>query len=361
MIQPSGNRKARVLVVDDDRFYLRLYADFLKGLDCEFLAVNNGLEALEKARDFKPDIAIIDVVMPGMNGFDVAGRLREDPLTAHLPFIMVTSLADSPSRVRGLEAGASEFLSKPFDEHEFTVRIKNLLKVKRYEDYLVEHGKLLEVEVNDKSEKLEDAFRKIRHGYIETVYRLTLAAEYRDRETGGHIKRISLDSQLLARRMGLGEAEAESIFFASTMHDIGKIGIPDSILLKKDRHTAGESAIMKRHTVIGADMLRDSDSDILAAGSEIALTHHENWDGSGYPRGLKGDEIPLSGQVVHIVDIYDAMRSRRPYKEPFDHETACRTIDNSAAWFSPGVLSAFRDCSGELKRLFDEHDGGASR
>lgn len=352
---PIPGKKARVLVVDDDRFYLLLYSDFLKELGCETLAVDNGLEALEKARDFRPDLAILDVVMPGISGFDVARRLREDPLTAHVPFIIVTSLADKPSRVRGLEEGAAEFLSKPFDENEFTVRVRNLLKVKHYEDYLVEHGKMLEVEVNDKSAKLEQALQKIRHAYAESVYRLTLAAEYRDKETGGHIRRISLYSQLLARYLGLEEALVETIFFASPMHDVGKIGIPDSILLKRGKHTEEESAIMRRHTVIGADILSNSDSDILIAGQEIALTHHECWDGSGYPRGLKGDEIPLSGQIVHVVDIYDALRSRRPYKEPFDHITACQTIDGQAPRFSPLMLKAFHDCADEFKRLFDEH------
>lgn len=355
MNQPFHGKKARVLVVDDDRFYLKLYSDFLKEIGCETLAVDTGLAALEKARDFRPDLVIIDVVMPGMSGFDVAMRLKEDPLTAHMPVIIVTSLADKSSRMKGLTVGAAEFLSKPFDENEFTVRVKNLLKVKHYEDYLVEHGKMLEVEVNDKSAKLEEALLKIRHGYAETVYRLTLAAEYRDRQTGEHIRRISLYSQLLARYLGLEEALVETIFFASPMHDVGKIGIPDSILLKKGKHTEEEMAIMRTHTVIGADILGNSDSDILMTGREIALTHHECWDGSGYPTGLKGDETPLSGQIVHAVDIYDALRSRRPYKEPFDHATACRIIDDQAQRFSPRILNAFHDCADEFKRLFDEH------
>ncbi len=353
-----GEKKARVLVVDDDRFYLTLYSDFLKGLGCETLAVDNGFEALEKARGFRPDLAIIDVVMPGISGFDVARRLREDPLTAHVPFIMVTSLADKQSRVRGLTEGAAEFLSKPFDENEFTLRVRNLLKVKHYEDYLIEHGKMLEVEVNDKSAKLEQALQKIRHGYTETIYRLTLAAEYRDKETGGHIRRISLYSQLLARCLGLDEPTVEVIFFASPMHDVGKIGIPDAILLKKGKHTEEESAIMRTHTLIGADILGNSDSDILSAGREIALTHHECWDGSGYPIGLKGEEIPVAGQIVHIVDIYDALRSKRPYKEPLDHATACRTIDGEAPRFSPSMLKAFHDCADEFERLFEEHHFG---
>ncbi len=351
----NQGKKARILVADDDHFYLRQYQDFIDGIGCETLAVDNGFEALEKARDFRPDLAILDVVMPGMSGFEVAKRLREDPLTAHVPVMIVTSLSAKESRVKGLEEGAAEFLSKPIDEAEFTVRVKNLLKVKHYEDFLVEHGKKLEVEVIDKSVQLEEALQKIRHGYTETVYRLTLAAEYRDKETGGHIRRISLYSQMLSRYLGLEESKVETVFFASPMHDVGKIGIPDAILLKKGGHTKEESEIMKRHTVIGADILSNSDSDILKTAQEIALNHHESWDGSGYPRGLKGSGIPLAGQIVHIVDIYDALRSRRPSKEPFDHTTACRTIDSEGNRFSPQMLKAFHDRSDEFKRLFDEH------
>ncbi|MBI5345041.1 MAG: HD domain-containing protein, partial [Deltaproteobacteria bacterium] len=283
---------------------------------------------------------IIDVVMPGMNGFEVTKRLKHDPITTHIPVLIVTSLSDKASKIKGLECGADELLSKPVDETEFRVRIRNLLKVKKFEDYLLEHGKMLEGEVMDKSFQLEKAFEKVKHGYIETVYRLTLAAEYRDKETGGHIRRISLYSQLMARHLGLPESKVEAIFFASPMHDVGKIGIPDSILLKKGPHTKEEFEIMKTHTTIGANILRDSDSEILQHAEEIALTHHETWNGQGYPRGLKGEELPISGRIVHIVDIYDAIRSKRPYKEPFDHLTACGIIAGLKDRFDPVIYNS---------------------
>lgn len=317
--------------------------------------MENGLEALEKARYYRPDIIIVDVVMPGMDGFEVARRVKEDPLSTHIPVLIVTSLADRDSKVKGLEIGADELLFKPIDETEFKVRIKNLLKVKRFEDFLMEHGKMLEGEVNNKNEQLKLAFEKIRNGYIETVYRLTLAAEYRDKETGGHIKRISLYSQLLARYLELSENSVEAIFFASPMHDIGKIGIPDSILLKEGSHTMEESAIMKTHTVIGANILKGSDSEILKTAQEIALTHHETWNGQGYPRGLKGEDIPIAGRIVNIVDIYDALRSKRPYKEAFDHASSCKVIDNMKDRFDPVVFDAFNYCAEEFRRLFEEN------
>ncbi|MFQ5736432.1 MAG: HD domain-containing phosphohydrolase [Thermodesulfobacteriota bacterium] len=351
----TADKKARILVADDDRFYRQVFSDLIEGLGHECMTVDNGLAVMEKVDSFKPDIIIMDVVMPGMGGFDVTRRLKSEHTTMHIPVLIVTSLSDRESKLKGLQDGADELLSKPVDETEFRIRIRNLLKVKKYEDYLIAHGRMLEGEVNNKQEQLEKAYEKIRYGYIETVYRLTLAAEYRDKETGGHIKRISLYSQMLARYLGLDETTAEAIFFASPMHDVGKIGIPDSILLKKGGHTEAEAVIMRSHTTIGADILRESDSEILQAAHDIALTHHESWNGAGYPRGLKGEEIPISGRIVNIVDIYDAIRSRRPYKDAFDHESAVRIIKGSEGKFDPRVFKGFLDCAEQFKRLFDEH------
>ncbi len=345
--------KARILVADDDRFYLQVFTDLIAGLGFESITATNGFDAIEKVQSHKPDILIVDVVMPGIDGFEVTRRLKDDPATMHLPIVIVTSLSDRGSMLKGLQFGADELLNKPVDETEFRARIGNLLKVKRYEDYLLEHGKRLEGEVVDKTVQLERAFEKIRHGYVETVYRLTLAAEYRDKETGSHIKRISLYSQLLARHMGLAEQEAEAIFFGSPMHDVGKIGIPDSVLLKDGTHTPEEFEIMKTHSTIGANILRDPDSVILQAAQEIALTHHERWDGKGYPMGLRGEEIPVSGRIVHLVDIYDALRSARPYKAPFDHMKACAIIDSEASRFDPEVLKGFHALAVEFRELFD--------
>lgn len=348
-------RKARILVADDDKFHLAVFSDLIKEAGYESLLVENGLEALEKIQSFQPDLVIVDVVMPGLNGFDVTKRLKQDPATSHIPVIIITSLSDKSSKVKGLEFGADELLSKPVDGSEFTIRVKNLLKVKKYRDYLMEHGKVLENELVSKNDLLDKAYVKIRSGYIETVYRLTLAAEYRDKETGAHIKRISLYSQLLARYLGLPESKVESIFFASSMHDVGKIGIPDAILLKQGRHTEEESRIMRTHTIIGADILKGSDSEILKTAQEIALCHHEYWNGSGYPNNLKGEDIPVSGRIVSIADIYDALRSKRPYKKALEHEEACAQMEKERNRFSPEVYRAFLECSNEFKRLFEEN------
>ncbi|MDP2683350.1 MAG: response regulator [Deltaproteobacteria bacterium] len=351
--KPAG--KARILVADDDKFYLKIYSDLINALGYECLTVENGLEALEKARYFHPDIIVTDVLMPGMDGFELTKRLKQDPITVHIPVLIVTSLSDSQSKIIGLEHGANEFLSKPIDETEFRIRVSNMLKIKYYEDFLLDRSNSLEGELISKRSELKEAFEKIKNGYTETVYRLTLAAEYRDTDTGKHIKRISLYSQLIARYLKLDEQKVEVIFFASPMHDVGKIGIPDSILLKPGSLTKEEFEIMKTHTTIGAGILRGSDSEILKTAEEIALSHHELWNGNGYPRGLKNEEIPLPGRIVSIVDSYDAIRSKRPYKKSFDHNTACDKLTESKARYDPVIFNAFHDCSKEFKRLFDEN------
>lgn len=350
-----SRKKARILVADDDAFFLERFKELIAGCGHDCLAVESGLEALEKARDYHPDIILTDVVMPGMDGFEVTRRFKADPLTSRIPVIIVTTLTDMAARVNGLECGADEFLTKPVDDVEFRLRIENILKVKRYGDYLLAHGRMLENEVENKAVQLKEAFEKIRRVYIQTVYRLTLAAEYRDKETGGHIRRISLYSQLLARNLMLSEADVEAIFFASPMHDIGKIGIPDAILLKNGRHTKEESDIMKRHTLIGADILKGSESEILMSAFEIALTHHETWDGKGYPNGLKAEAAPISGRIVHIVDIYDALRTKRPYKNALSHATALRMIEETQESFDPQVFKSFISSAEEMNRLFEEN------
>lgn len=352
----ATDKKARILVADDDKFYLKIYSALLEELGYEYMCVENGFELIEKAKRYHPDLIITDVMMPGMDGFEATKRLRQDPVSAHIPVLMVTMLSDKESRLHGLEYGADEFLSKPIDENEFRIRIKNILKMKYYENFLIEHSKMLEGEVVDKSRQLEEAFEKIKNGYTETIYRLTLAAEYRDKETGEHIKRIALYTQTIARYLKLDESEVEMLFFASPMHDVGKVGIPDYILLKPGKLTKEEFEIMKTHTTIGGSILNGSDSEILKTAEKIALTHHETWNGSGYPKGLKREEIPLSGKIVHIADIYDAIRSKRPYKEPLDHNVACDIIGgNLKERFDPVILNAFHDCHKEFKRLFDEN------
>ncbi len=349
----------KILIADDDRLFLRIITDMLENMGYICVTAEDGLSALEMAGKEKPDIILLDVVMPGLDGFEVVRRLKENLETTHIPIILVTILSDRNSRIKGLSAGADELLSKPVDEVELGVRIKNLLKVKKYEDYLIKHGRFLESMVRDKTIELKEAYDKTRNAYIDTIYKLSLAIEYRDRETGNHIKRISIFSRILARQLGLSEKKVEEIFFASPMHDIGKIGIPDAILLKPAGLTEEEFQIMKTHTTIGAKILQGSDSEIVRTAEAIALTHHENWDGSGYPQGLVAEEIPLAGRIVHIVDVYDAARSKRPYrKEGHTHEETMEIIQDIKRVFDPRVFDAFLECEDVFRRLYDENESG---
>ncbi|MFQ5428492.1 MAG: HD domain-containing phosphohydrolase [Thermodesulfobacteriota bacterium] len=347
-------KKPLILVADDDIFFRAILQDLLKEMGYESVTARDGAETLKQAFSLEPDLIITDVVMPGLNGFEVTEKLKSDPRTMHTPVIIVTTLSDTDSKIKGLHAGADDFLNKPVERTELYLRVRNLLKVRKYEQYLIEHGKAIEGEIRSKTLALEEAYEQIKNGYVDTVTRLTLAAEYRDKETGGHIERIGLYSRLLAEKSGLSGEEVEEIYRASPMHDVGKIGIPDDVLLKKGRFNNDEFSVMKTHCDIGANILHNPGPVVLKTAMEIALNHHERWDGSGYPGALSKTGIPVSGRIVHIVDIYDALRSARPYKPGYDHKKSIHIMETSENHgFDPDIYRAFRDSAEEFNDIFE--------
>jgi putative two-component system response regulator len=349
--------KPVILVVDDQPQNIELLEAYLVPQGYEIVKAANGEEALGKLSDNQIDLILLDVKMPGMDGFEVTRRVRQDDKKRLLPIILVTALRETEDRVKGIEAGCDDFLSKPVDKMELLARVRSMLKVKAYNDLMSNYQKELESEVTGRTEELKHAFEKIKAASLETIYRLSMAAEYKDKETGAHIKRMSLYSAAVTRRMGLTESTIETILYAAPMHDLGKIGIPDLILMKPAKLDPVEWEIMKQHTVIGAKILQGSDAEFIRLGETIALSHHEKWDGSGYPNSLKGIEIPITGRITAIADVFDALTSKRPYKEPFSVEKSLAIIrEGRGSHFDPDVADAFFAIQDEILTIKKQYD-----
>ena len=348
--------KPVILVVDDQPQNIELLEAYLDPQGYEIVRAANGEEALGRLLSNPIDLILLDVMMPGMDGFEVTRRVRQDDKNRLLPIILVTALKETEDRVKGIEAGCDDFLSKPFDKMELLARVQSLLKVKAYNDLMINYRKELESEVTRRTEELKHAFERIKAASLDTIYRLSMASEYKDEDTGAHIKRMSRYCAAIARRMGLDESTIETILYAAPMHDLGKIGIPDLILVKPAKLDPVEWEIMKLHTVIGANILKGSDAAFIVLGETIARCHHEKWDGSGYPGGLKGTEIPIAGRIAAIADVFDALTSKRPYKEPFSVEKSLTIImEGRGSHFDPDVVDAFFAIQDEILTIKQQY------
>lgn len=361
------NRTIKILIVDDESAIRENLREFLEGEGYTVEIAENGKRALEKLTSFLPDIVITDFLMPEMDGINLCKLIKNNPETLDIGVILITGVGDFDTRVKGLLAGADDFLNKPFLLPELQARVKSLSKVKLYHDFLKNYQKQLEEEVEKKTSELvksnlqlQLALNEIKELSLEVIYRLAKAAEYRDEHTGYHIQRIAYYSVAIGAHLGLNNEALEVLRYASPLHDIGKLGIPDGILLKPGSLSKEEWEIMKEHTRIGAQILNGSKIKYLKAAEKIALYHHEKWDGTGYPIGLKGEKIPLFARLVAIADVFDALTTDRPYRKALSVEEALQIMkEGRGKHFDPHLLDLFFDIKEEIltiKELFKDEE-----
>ncbi|MDH5631456.1 MAG: response regulator [Gammaproteobacteria bacterium] len=343
-------KQSRILIVDDEPANVRLLEKMLKNSGyTNVFSTTSSVEVLSMYAANNPDILLLDINMPAIDGFGVLQRLKDIETGDYLPVLVLTAQIDRNTKIRALEYGAMDFVTKPFDHIEVLNRIRNILQVRLLHKQILNQNQILEQKVRERTRELEET-------QLEIVRRLGRAAEYRDNETGFHIIRMSKFSQMIGRAAGMSEVDAEMLLNASPMHDIGKIGIPDNILLKPGKFTDEEWRIMKTHSEIGAEILAGHHSELLKMAREIAITHHEKWDGSGYPGGLKGKNIPLVGRIVAIADVFDALTSTRPYKKAWSVEDAVDEINKqSGAHFDPDLVVIFNEVLDEILRFRDRY------
>ncbi|SPD74162.1 putative two component response regulator [uncultured Desulfobacterium sp.] len=351
--------QSRILIVDDEPNILN---SLTRSLHCmsKNWSVHYSLsvdEAKEMLKSAKFDLVISDISMPGKDGFDLLAHIRREEATKDIPVLMLSGLSDRGLKGKALDMGASDLLHKPFDREELIARINSMLRLKEYQDKISAQKVLLEQEVKERTKELERT-------RLELIWRLGKAAEYRDTDTGNHVVRVGYSSRALAQCLGMSEDFAEKIFLTSPMHDIGKIGIPDHILLKRGKLTDEEWEIMKQHCKIGANILEEditkfqlsqdvgkalssecfkkTSNPLIRMAAGIALSHHERWDGSGYPNKLAKEEIPLESRIVSIVDVYDSLCSARPYKPSYPEEKVLMIMeDEKGSHFDPEIFNFF--------------------
>lgn len=356
----TWSRAKRVLVVDDDPGSRRALERVLRALNYQVEVAQDGVEALAKLR-LNIDLVVLDAAMPHMDGFAVAEKIRGNPDWFDLPIIMITGLDRREDQLRAIEVGINDFIRKPFDITELRLRSGWLLKLKEAHDALKGHRAELERTVEERTaalrialEDIAEAQRRTYRAHIDTIRRLVLAAEYKDFDTAMHIERIGLYCELLGRALNLAPHRVEILRYAAPMHDVGKIGVPDAILVKAGKLSPEEWKVMQQHTLIGARILSGSPSELLQVGEVIALSHHERWDGKGYPHGRRGEDIPLEGRLCAVADVFDALTTDRPYRTALPTSKALQMMrDERGKHFDPDVLDTFFQCVPQVEEIRD--------
>jgi putative two-component system response regulator len=342
-------RQPTILVVDDDHHVLESMLLLLGAYGYRVVTADSAFEALERMDDRDVQVVLTDIRMPGMDGIELAGRIHDrDP---DLPVLIMTAYAEVEVAVGALKRGAFDFIFKPVNPDHLTHALGKAVAFSDMKALEKNYRQSLEAEVKKKTQELTDLNQEI-------IHRLTVVTEFRDRDTGLHISRIGCFSGMIARELGMPEDFVETLALASTLHDIGKVAIRDSVLLKPGILTDAEFAVIKTHVAIGAKMLEGSAHAVLRLAESIARHHHERWDGSGYPQGLKGEAIPIEGRIVMLVDQYDALRASRPYKGPLSHQQACQVLSEGddrtlPTHFDPEVLKAFKRLEANFAQAFD--------
>ncbi len=337
----------QIVIIDDVEANLLLLKHFITQLGeaHEVQAYTDPLQALAQCQAATPDLVIVDYMMPELDGVAFIQRFRAVPGRADIPLLMVTANDETDVRYRALESGANDFLTKPLDKIEFKARMRNMLALRANQKRLEDRASWLAEEVLKATDEIVRRER-------ETILRLSKAAEFRDPETGDHIQRMAHYSWMIAVRMGLPLEQQQLILEAAPMHDVGKVGIPDHILLKPGKLDDAEFAIMKQHPVMGHQILSESSSPLLQMAATIALSHHEKFSGGGYPLGLRGDAIPLVGRIVAVADVFDALTSARPYKPAWEMDRALQFMrEQRGLHFDPECVDAFLGCLKEVNAV----------